>query len=140
MTTSSRDCQVLVVGAGPTGLVLSAQLLARGIDTRIVDKGNGPARESRAVSVHARTLELLDTMGLAEAFIEHGHRGRRYRMYAGNPEPAQPGHTPPTGPGPCRRLVDVVEGCAGARDGFGVHLGRWLAPERGAGVSDLQGE
>jgi 2-polyprenyl-6-methoxyphenol hydroxylase-like FAD-dependent oxidoreductase len=94
MTTSSRDCQVLVVGAGPTGLVLSAQLLARGIDTRIVDKGNGPARESRAVSVHARTLELLDTMGLAEAFIEHGHRGRRYRMYAGNPEPAQPGHTP----------------------------------------------
>ena len=84
MTTSSRDCQVLVVGAGPTGLVLAAQLLARGIDTRIVDKGDGPARESRAVSVHARTLELLDTMGLAEAFIEHGHRGRRYRMYVGH--------------------------------------------------------
>src|SRR5215472_6301692 len=84
MTTSSRDCQVLVVGAGPTGLVLAAQLLARGIDTRIVDKGDGPARESRAVSVHARTLELLDTMGLAEAFIEHGHRGRHYRMYVGN--------------------------------------------------------
>ena len=84
MTTSSRDCQVLVVGAGPTGLVLAAQLLARGIDTRIVDKGDGPSRESRAVSVHARTLELLDTMGLAEAFIEHGHRGRRYRMYVGH--------------------------------------------------------
>jgi 2-polyprenyl-6-methoxyphenol hydroxylase-like FAD-dependent oxidoreductase len=84
MTTSSRDCQVLVVGAGPTGLVLAAQLLARRIDTRIVDKGDGPAMESRAVSVHARTLELLNTMGLAEAFIEHGHRGRRYRMYVGN--------------------------------------------------------
>ena len=84
MTTSFYDCQVLVVGAGPTGLVLAAQLLARGIDTRIVDKGDGPARESRAVSVHARTLELLDTMGLAETFIEHGHRGRRFRMYAGN--------------------------------------------------------
>ena len=84
MTTSSRDCQVLVVGAGPTGLMLAAQLLARGIDTRIVDKGDGPARESRAVSVHARTLELLDTMGLAETFIEHGHCVRRFRMYAGN--------------------------------------------------------
>jgi 2-polyprenyl-6-methoxyphenol hydroxylase-like FAD-dependent oxidoreductase len=84
MTTSFYDCQVLVVGAGPTGLVLAAQLLARGIDTRIVDKADGPARESRAVSVHARTLELLDTMGLAETFIEHGHRGRRFRMYAGN--------------------------------------------------------
>ena len=84
MTTSLCDCQVLVVGAGPTGLVLAAQLLARGIDTRIVDKGDGPARESRAVSVHARTLEVLDTMGLADAFIEHGHRGRRFRMYAGH--------------------------------------------------------
>src|ERR1700758_3411333 len=84
MTSSFCDCQVLVVGAGPTGLVLAAQLLARGIDTRIIDKGDGPARERRAVSVHARTLEVLDTMGLADAFIEHGHRGRRFRMYAGN--------------------------------------------------------
>ena len=84
MTTSFHDCQVLVVGAGPTGLVLAAQLLARGIDTRIVDKGDGPARESRAVSVHARTLELLDTMGLADAFIEHGQCVRRFRMYAGH--------------------------------------------------------
>ena len=75
MTTSSRDCQVLVVGAGPTGLVLAAQLLARGIETRIVDKGDGPARESRAVSVHARTLELLDTMGHAE--------GRKTEIRAG---------------------------------------------------------
>jgi 2-polyprenyl-6-methoxyphenol hydroxylase-like FAD-dependent oxidoreductase len=82
MTTSFCDCQVLVVGAGPTGLVLAAQLLARGIDTRIVDKGDGPARESRAVSVHARTLEVLDTMGLADAFIEHGQCVRRFRMYA----------------------------------------------------------
>ncbi|MFN2518815.1 MAG: FAD-dependent monooxygenase [Jatrophihabitantaceae bacterium] len=83
-TTSSADCQVLVVGAGPTGLVLAAQLLARGIQTRIVDKSDGPARESRAVSVHARTLELLDAMHLADTFIEHGHRVRRFRMYAGN--------------------------------------------------------
>jgi 2-polyprenyl-6-methoxyphenol hydroxylase-like FAD-dependent oxidoreductase len=84
MRTSSSDSQVLVVGAGPTGLVVAAQLLARGIDTRVVDKSDGPARESRAVSVHARTLELLDTMGLAETFIEHGQRVRRFRMYAGN--------------------------------------------------------
>jgi 2-polyprenyl-6-methoxyphenol hydroxylase-like FAD-dependent oxidoreductase len=75
---------VLVVGAGPTGLVLAAQLLARGIDTRIVDKGDGPARESRAVSVHARTLQVLGTMGLADAFIEHGQCVRRFRMYAGH--------------------------------------------------------
>src|ERR1700746_1690722 len=84
MTTSFCDSQVLVVGAGPTGLVLAAHLLARGIDTRIFDKGDGPARESRAVSVHARTLEVLDTMGPADAFIEHGQCVRRFRMYAGH--------------------------------------------------------
>src|SRR5689334_1304778 len=84
MTTSFCDCQVLVVGAGPTGLVLAAQLLARGIDNRIIDKGDGAARESRDVSVHGRTLQLLDTMELADDFIEHGHRARRFRMYAGN--------------------------------------------------------
>jgi 2-polyprenyl-6-methoxyphenol hydroxylase-like FAD-dependent oxidoreductase len=105
MTTSSRDCQVLVVGAGPTGLVLAAQLLARGIDTRIVDKGDGPARESRAVSVHARTLELLDTMGLADIFIEHGQRMRRFRMYAGN-----------------RSLLNLDMTCNGSRYGFILNL------------------
>lgn len=78
-----NTCQVLVVGAGPTGLTLAAQLLARGIDTRIVDRADRPALQSRAIGVHARTLELLATMGLADAFIDSGHKVRRFRMYAG---------------------------------------------------------
>jgi len=41
LTRPATDCQVLVVGAGPTGLVLAAELLARGIRTRIIDKGDG---------------------------------------------------------------------------------------------------
>ena len=80
---SSHDCEVLVVGAGPTGLMLAAQLLARGIHTRIVDKRRGPQPQSRAVSIHARTMEVFDSMGLAQAFLEEGHRVRRFRMYAG---------------------------------------------------------
>src|SRR5262249_2910250 len=80
--TSTSQCQVLIVGAGPTGLVLAAQLLARGVQTRIIDKGEGPARQSRAVSIYARTLELLDTMELAESFIAHGHQVRRLHWYA----------------------------------------------------------
>jgi 2-polyprenyl-6-methoxyphenol hydroxylase-like FAD-dependent oxidoreductase len=76
------DCQVLVVGAGPTGLVLAAELLARGVTTRIVDKGDGVVFESRALGIHARTLEVFDLMGLADHFIDRGHIVRRMRMYA----------------------------------------------------------
>jgi 2-polyprenyl-6-methoxyphenol hydroxylase-like FAD-dependent oxidoreductase len=76
------DCQVLVVGAGPTGLVLAAELLARGIRTRVIDKGDGAALQSRAIGTHARTLEVLDMMGLAERFVEYGHRVRDLRFYS----------------------------------------------------------
>ena len=78
----SRDCQVLVVGAGPTGLVLAAELLARGIRTRIIDKGDGVALQARAIGIHARTLEVLDMMGLAERFIERGQVVRQLRFYS----------------------------------------------------------
>ncbi len=103
--TSSADCQVLVVGAGPTGLTLAVQLLARGIPTRIIDKGDGPALQSRALGIHARTLELLDTMGLADAFIERGHRVSHLRMYAG-----------------ARRLLNLDLARNGSRYGFVLHL------------------
>lgn len=83
MNTTSSDSQVLVVGAGPTGLVLAAQLLARGIRTRTIDKDVGPVPQSRALGVQARTLEVLDVMGLADAFVERGHRVRRFRVYSG---------------------------------------------------------
>jgi 2-polyprenyl-6-methoxyphenol hydroxylase-like FAD-dependent oxidoreductase len=79
---SRPDCQVLVVGAGPTGLVLAAELLARGIRTRIIDKGDGVALQPRAIGIHARSLEVLDTMGLAERFIERGHVVHYLRFYS----------------------------------------------------------
>jgi 2-polyprenyl-6-methoxyphenol hydroxylase-like FAD-dependent oxidoreductase len=73
---------VLVVGAGPTGLVLCAELLARGIRTRIIDKGDGVALQSRAIGIHARTLEVLDMMGLADRFTERGQVVRHLRFYS----------------------------------------------------------
>ena len=82
MNATQLDCQVLVVGAGPTGLVLAAELLARGIRTRIIDKSDGVALQARAVGIHARTLEVLNTMGLAENFIERGQVVRELRFYS----------------------------------------------------------
>ena len=80
--SSRRDCQVLVVGAGPTGLVLACELLARGIRARVIDKGDGVVLQTRALGIHARTLEVFDMMGLAERFVEHGQVVRRFHMYA----------------------------------------------------------
>src|SRR3984893_11079965 len=82
MNATQPDCQVLVVGAGPTGLVLAAELLARGIRTRIIDKGAGVAQQTRAIGIHARTLEILDMMGLAERFTERGQVLRHFRFYS----------------------------------------------------------
>jgi len=78
----ATDCQVLIVGAGPTGLVLAAELLARGIRTRIIDKGDAMALQARAIGIHARTLEVLGMMGLAERFIADGQVVRQMRFYS----------------------------------------------------------
>jgi 2-polyprenyl-6-methoxyphenol hydroxylase-like FAD-dependent oxidoreductase len=73
---------VLVVGAGPTGLVLAAELLAQGIRARIIDQGDAVARQARAIGIHARTLEVLGMMGLAERFLADGQVVRHMRFYS----------------------------------------------------------
>jgi 2-polyprenyl-6-methoxyphenol hydroxylase-like FAD-dependent oxidoreductase len=103
--TASSDCQVLVVGSGPTGLTLAAQLLARGVSTRVIDKGDGPSPQSRALAVHARTLELLDTMGLAEELLARGHEVAHLHMYGGP-----------------RRLLNLNLANNGSRFGFVLHV------------------
>lgn len=66
--------KVLIVGAGPTGLVLALWLTKQGIDVRIIDKNTGPGETSRAMVVHARTLELYDQLNLADAVAASGHK------------------------------------------------------------------
>jgi 2-polyprenyl-6-methoxyphenol hydroxylase-like FAD-dependent oxidoreductase len=65
---------VLIVGAGPTGLVLALWLTRLGVRVRIVDKAAEPGTTSRALAVQARTLELYQPLRLASAVIERGVR------------------------------------------------------------------
>lgn len=73
---------VLIVGAGPTGLVLALWLTAQGVKVRIVDKNTGPGPTSRAMVVHARTLELYRQLDLATAVIAAGHRNPSVNLWA----------------------------------------------------------
>jgi 2-polyprenyl-6-methoxyphenol hydroxylase-like FAD-dependent oxidoreductase len=66
------DTDVLVIGAGPTGLVLTLWLTRLGVRVRIIDKAAEPGTTSRAVAVQARTLELYRQVGLADAVVERG--------------------------------------------------------------------
>ena len=64
--------QVLIVGAGPTGLVLALYLTRLGVRVRIVDKAAEPGTTSRAIGVQARTLEHYRQVGLADAVVQRG--------------------------------------------------------------------
>jgi 2-polyprenyl-6-methoxyphenol hydroxylase-like FAD-dependent oxidoreductase len=69
-----RRSDVLIVGAGPTGLVLALWLTRMGVAVRIIDKTEGPGTTSRALAVQARTLELYRQLDLTDAVLEQGHR------------------------------------------------------------------
>src|ERR1700730_130482 len=72
----SRDSNtdVLIVGAGPTGLVLALWLTRLGVRVRIIDKTTEPGTTSRALAVQARTLELYRQVGLADAVVARGRK------------------------------------------------------------------
>src|ERR1700746_1905315 len=66
------DRVVLIVGAGPTGLVLALWLTRLGVRVRIIDKTAEPGTTSRALAVQARTLELYRQIGLADTVVQAG--------------------------------------------------------------------
>src|SRR6202045_3956759 len=70
--SSVQNTDVLIVGAGPTGLVLALWLTRLGVRVRIIDKTAEPGTTSRAVPVQARTLEFYRQIGLADAVVAAG--------------------------------------------------------------------
>jgi 2-polyprenyl-6-methoxyphenol hydroxylase-like FAD-dependent oxidoreductase len=69
-----NDCDVLIVGAGPTGLVLALWLTRLGVQVRIIDTSAAPGTTSRALAVQARTLELYRQLDLTDTVCERGHQ------------------------------------------------------------------
>jgi 2-polyprenyl-6-methoxyphenol hydroxylase-like FAD-dependent oxidoreductase len=84
VTPASGDpLDVLVVGAGPTGLTLAAQLRAFGATVRIVDRQLDRVHESRALGVQPRTLEVLRGLGVAGELVERGNDAAWVQLHAG---------------------------------------------------------
>ena len=74
---SPDDPAVLVVGAGPVGLVLACELTRHGVPIRVVDKLAQPTAESRAILVHARSLEMMERIGVVDELIASGIKTTR---------------------------------------------------------------
>jgi 2-polyprenyl-6-methoxyphenol hydroxylase-like FAD-dependent oxidoreductase len=68
------NCDVLIVGAGPTGLMLANWLVKLGVTVVVADGKGGPTRESRALVVQARSLEIYDQLGLGDTVLSAAHR------------------------------------------------------------------
>ncbi len=84
MPDARPDLPVLVVGAGPTGLILAAELIRHGATCRIIDKAAGPTPFSKATSVQARSLEMFDDLGIVDEALSAGSKSHGVNIYHGN--------------------------------------------------------
>ena len=87
--TDDGTIDALVVGAGPTGLTLAAQLQRFGVRFRIIDRLVDRGRESRALAVQARSLEILQSLGIAEALMARGRRTARLMIHVDASAPVE---------------------------------------------------
>jgi 2-polyprenyl-6-methoxyphenol hydroxylase-like FAD-dependent oxidoreductase len=79
-SASGIDTDVLIVGAGPTGLTLATALVAQGVRTTVIDRQAAGANTSRAAVVHARTLEVLEPLDVARTLVSRGIPAHRFTI------------------------------------------------------------
>ena len=78
--------EVLVVGAGPVGLAVAASIAGHGHEVTVVDRQAAGANTSRAAVVHARTLEMLDRIGVSKRLSGLGIQARQFSIRDGDRE------------------------------------------------------
>lgn len=81
--TEAETADVLIAGAGPTGLLLACELQRLGVRVRALDPKCGPTRESRAMIVQARTLEIYGQLGLAREAVRRGQPASGLSAWSG---------------------------------------------------------
>src|SRR5690348_6408583 len=84
-----RDTDVLILGAGPTGLALALWLARFGVTLRIVDQAQAPGTTSRALVVHARILEFYEQIGLAQDIVARGLKFAAANLWVGGERKAR---------------------------------------------------
>ena len=73
---------VLVVGAGPTGLLLAAELQRRGVPCHLIDARPAPLHWDRATVVHPRSLQIFESLGLSREFLQAGCKQRAVEIHS----------------------------------------------------------
>src|SRR6516225_8749650 len=88
------DVAVLVVGAGPTGLLLASELHRRRVECRVIDAHPAPLHWDRATVVHPRSLEVFESLGILEPLLAAGVKQRmaRLRQAGWQGRPVSPSH------------------------------------------------
>ncbi len=79
----------MIVGAGPTGLVLALLLARMGVQCRLIDRADRPGTASRALVIHARTLELYRRLGIADQIVAAGVELKQFRLREGQKDVAR---------------------------------------------------
>lgn len=72
MSAANTTSAALVVGAGPTGLLMASELARHGVSCRIIDKRPHATTTSNAIALHARTLEVFEQLGIIEEALAQG--------------------------------------------------------------------
>jgi 2-polyprenyl-6-methoxyphenol hydroxylase-like FAD-dependent oxidoreductase len=81
MDARTKDTEVLIIGAGPTGLMMACQLLRYGVKFRILDKQKDRAHESRAFAIQAKSMEIFQNLGCADEFLKVAHSNVNFAFF-----------------------------------------------------------